>query len=77
MGLVLSRTKDQTIVIGDTITIRVAEIRGDKVRLDVVAPKEISVHRLEVYDAITRESAAAARVRPEDVKALAGGKAVR
>ena len=50
--LVLSRKKNEAIVIGDDIVIHVIEIRGDKVRLGIVAPKEISVHRQEVYDAI-------------------------
>jgi carbon storage regulator len=58
--LVLSRHKDEVIVInGGTkheVRICVVDIRGDKVRLGVEAPKEISVHRLEVYNAIQRES---------------------
>jgi carbon storage regulator len=53
--LVLSRKKDEKIVIGDNITVMVIEIRGDKVRLGIEAPKEITVHRQEVYDAIKRE----------------------
>ena len=53
--LVLSRHKNETIVIDDCIRIMVVEIRGDKVRIGIDAPKEISVHRLEVYDAIQRE----------------------
>ena len=52
--LVLSRKKNESIVINDDITIVVVEIRGDKVRLGVEAPKEIPVHRREVYDAIRR-----------------------
>ena len=50
--LVLSRKKNESIVINDNITIVVVEIRGDKVRLGVEAPKEVPVHRREVYDAI-------------------------
>ena len=53
--LVLSRKKNESIVINDNITIVVVEIRGDKVRLGVEAPKEMPVHRREVYDAIQRE----------------------
>ncbi len=53
--LVLSRKKDEKIIIGDKITIMVIEIRGDKVRLGIDAPKEVSVHRQEVYDAIQKE----------------------
>ncbi len=52
--LVLSRKKDEKIVIGDNISIMVVEIRGDKVRLGIEAPRDVSVHRREVYDAIKR-----------------------
>ena len=53
--LVLSRKENESIVIGDDITIVVLAILGDKVRLGVDAPKEVSVHRKEVYDAIRRQ----------------------
>lgn len=52
--LVLSRKKNESIVIDDRIKIVVVEIRGDKVRLGVEAPKEVPVHRQEVYEAIKR-----------------------
>lgn len=52
--LVLSRKKNESIVINNDITIVVVEIRGDKVRLGVEAPKEVPVHRREVFDAINR-----------------------
>lgn len=52
--LVLSRKKNESIVINNDITIVVVEIRGDKVRLGVEAPREVPVHRREVYDAIHR-----------------------
>lgn len=55
--LVLSRQRDESIIIGDNIVITIVDIRGDKVRLGIQAPKEIPVHRQEVYDAIKRESA--------------------
>jgi carbon storage regulator len=55
--LVLSRKKNESIVINDEITIVVVEIRGDKVRLGIEAPKEVPVHRREVYDAIKRNEA--------------------
>jgi carbon storage regulator len=57
--LVLSRKKNESIVINNDITIVVVEIRGDKVRLGVEAPKEVPVHRREVYDAIRRNDEAA------------------
>ena len=53
--LVLSRKKNESIVIGDNITIVIAEIRGDKVRVAIDAPKEIPVHRSEVFEAIKRQ----------------------
>lgn len=52
--LVLSRKKNESIIINDDISITVVEIRGDKVRLGVEAPKEVPVHRNEVYEAIKR-----------------------
>lgn len=54
--LVLSRKKNESIVINDDITVVVIEIRGDKVRLGIEAPKEVPVHRREVYDAIQRQN---------------------
>ena len=56
--LVLSRQKDESIVIGDDVEITIVDVRGDKVRLGINAPKNIPVHRREVYDAIQREKAA-------------------
>jgi len=50
--LVLSRKKNESIIINDNITVTVIEIRGDKVRLGIEAPKDVTVHRREVYDAI-------------------------
>jgi len=53
--LVLSRQKDESIIIGDDVEITIVDVRGDKVRLGITAPKSISVHRREVYEAIQRE----------------------
>jgi carbon storage regulator len=58
--LVLSRQKDESIIIGDDVEVTIVDVRGDKVRLGITAPKEISVHRKEVYEAIQREKKAAA-----------------
>lgn len=55
-------------MIGDEIEITVVDIRGDKVRLGITAPRSVQVHRKEVYDAIKREMADAAHVRVEDLK---------
>jgi carbon storage regulator len=54
--LVLSRRKDESIIINENISIVIVEIRGDKVRLGIQAPKEMPVHRKEVYDAIKKEA---------------------
>ena len=54
--LVLSRQKDESIMIGDDVEITIVDVRGDKVRLGITAPRSISVHRREVYDAIQREN---------------------
>jgi len=62
--LVLSRKKNESIVINDDIIIVVVDIRGDKVRLGVEAPKEVPVHRREVFDAIRRNEAAAKPIVP-------------
>ena len=69
--LVLSRQRDETIMIGDDVEVTVVDIRGDKVRLGITAPREISVHRKEVYEAIRRENRAAAQVKPEDLSGIA------
>ena len=55
--LVLSRHRDESIIIGDDIEITIVEIRGDKVRLGITAPQHVPVHRQEVYEAIKREVA--------------------
>ncbi len=76
--LVLSRQRDETIMIGDDVMITVVDIRGDKVRLGITAPTRIAVHRKEVYDAIKAENERAARLASTDADALkaafAGGR---
>ncbi|WP_437204731.1 carbon storage regulator CsrA [Planctomicrobium sp. SH664] len=59
--LVLSRKKNESIVIDDRIVISVVEIRGDKVRLGIEAPKDVPIHRHEVYEALQRASAELAK----------------
>lgn len=54
--LVLSRHKDECIMIGDDVIVRVVDIRGDKVRLGIEAPNATPIHREEVYEAIKREN---------------------
>lgn len=53
--LVLSRQKDESIMVGDDVEITIVDVRGDKVRLGITAPRSIAVHRKEVYEAIQRE----------------------
>ena len=66
--LVLSRKKNESIVINNDITVTVVEIRGDKVRLGVVAPKEVPVHRQEVYEEIHKKPA---DTKPNPLNAVA------
>ena len=53
--LVLSRQKDESIIIGDNVEITIVDVRGDKVRLGITAPRDVTVHRREIYDAIQKE----------------------
>lgn len=55
--LVLSRRRDETIMIGNDVKITIVDIRGEKVRVGIEAPNEVPVHRQEVYDAIQRKAA--------------------
>jgi carbon storage regulator len=64
--LVLSRLRDESIVIGDNVVVTVVDIRGDKVRLGIQAPAEIPVHRREVYEAIQREKQAEGSSEPAE-----------
>jgi carbon storage regulator len=68
--LVLSRTRDESIIIGDNIVVTVVDVRGDKVRLGIEAPREVSVHRREVYEAIQRENQQAARIQPDEARRI-------
>jgi carbon storage regulator len=54
--LVLSRQRDESIMIGDNVVVTIVDVRGDRVRLGIEAPREVSVHRREVYEAIQREN---------------------
>ena len=68
--LVLSRHRDESIMIGDDIVITIVDIRGDKVRLGIEAPNDIPVHRQEVYEAIKRENRKANHILPADLNGL-------
>jgi carbon storage regulator len=66
--LVLSRHRDESIMIGDEIVVTIVDIRGDKVRLGIDAPQDIPVHRQEVYEAIQRENRKASQVQPKETR---------
>jgi carbon storage regulator len=68
--LVLSRHRDESIMIGDDVVVTIVDIRGDKVRLGIEAPQDIPVHRQEVYEAIQRENRKAAETRQSDTRQL-------
>ena len=68
--LVLSRQRDESIMIGDNIVVTIVDIRGDKVRLGINAPSEVPVHRQEVYEAIQRENLQASSLDPDDTQGL-------
>jgi len=68
--LVLSRKRDESIVIGDDVTITVVDIRGEQIKIGVSAPKEVSIHRKEVYEAIQAENKAAARANIQNLSGL-------
>lgn len=65
--LVLTRKVHQSIVIGDDVEVVVLEVRGEQVRLGIRAPKNVSVHRKEIYEQIQDENKSASEVRPEDI----------
>lgn len=66
--LILSRYKDESIMIGDDVEIMIVDVRGDKVRLGITAPKDIPVHRREIYDAIQRGKVKAAKKAAQEQK---------
>lgn len=67
--LVLTRQRNETVIVGDDIYVTVVDIRGDKVRLGFTAPRQITVYRKEVYDVIRKENAAASAMQPADLAA--------
>ena len=70
--LVLSRQRDETIMIGDAIELTVVDIRGDKVRIGIEAPPHVPVHRKEVYEAIRRENEHACALNDRALDDLTG-----
>jgi carbon storage regulator len=68
--LVLSRHRDESIMIGDNIVVTIVDIRGDKVRLGINAPTEVPVHRQEVYEAIQRENRRSSQTKPAESQEL-------
>lgn len=70
--LVLSRRRDETIMIGDDIEISIVDIKGDTVRIGINAPRTVSVHRKEIYEAIRAENIATTKVKQAPDKAVLG-----
>ncbi len=68
--LILSRKKNESIIISDNVEVMVTEVNGEHVKLGIKAPRHISVHRKEIYEAIKKENMAAAKTRSIDMKAL-------
>lgn len=68
--LVLSRHRDESIIIGDDVVVTIVDIRGDKVRLGIKAPQDMPVHRQEVYDAIKHANERAGQVSPADTQEI-------
>jgi carbon storage regulator len=68
--LVLSRQRDESIIINDNVVVTIVDIRGEKVRLGIEAPAQIPVHRREVYEAIQRENRLAGKLDPSDTAPL-------
>ena len=66
--LVLTRKRDECIIVGDSIEIMVVDIGPHDVRIGISAPRELSVHRKEVYEAILRENIAAKLTRKKPIK---------
>jgi len=63
--LILSRKKGESLIIGEDVVLTVLDVRGDKIRLGIEAPREIPVHRMEVAEAIAREQQVKAASNPE------------
>ncbi|ABS03163.1 carbon storage regulator, CsrA [Kineococcus radiotolerans SRS30216 = ATCC BAA-149] len=70
--LVLTRKAGESVVIGDEVVVRVLEVRGDVVRVGIEAPRDVQVHRQEVYDAVREANISAATASEEAISALQG-----
>lgn len=68
--LVLSRKPDESIIIGDAIEIKIVEVRGEQVKLGITAPRDIPVHRKEIYDAIQKQNSDAAKTKNANLDKL-------
>lgn len=66
--LVLSRKRNEQVMIGDSVVVTIVEIRGDKVRLGIEAPRETPVHRREVYEAIHRAETESSTISRDEVR---------
>lgn len=65
--LVLTRMREESLMIGENIEVRILDVRGDRVRLGIVAPSEVAIYRAEIYQAIQKENMEASRTEGIDV----------
>ncbi|MCL2703718.1 MAG: carbon storage regulator CsrA [Defluviitaleaceae bacterium] len=66
--LALTRKKNESIIIGDNIEVVVLSVQGDQVKLGIAAPRDISVHRKEIYEQIQQENRAASHIECVDTR---------
>ncbi|MDP8246463.1 MAG: carbon storage regulator CsrA [Candidatus Hinthialibacter antarcticus] len=68
--LVLSRKRDESIIIGDDVVVTIVDVKGEQVKIGISAPKTVSIHRKEVYEAIQQENQAAAKTPMQNLSGL-------